>query len=150
MRKCTFVFMTGLAVSLLAALAGRAVAGEKGEHRAPPPAKKGAAIHKPGGPGKPVFKELGLTEAQHARIRALEKDLGARMEAIMKDEALTKEQKRAKMKPLFEERQRRMDAILTAEQKAKLKALMKAKAEARMKEGHRPKVKPGLPAKPGH
>lgn len=141
MKKRVFVVAAGL----LVALASGAIAGEKGAQKPPSPEKK-AAIKKAEHPEASFWKQVGLTEEQLAKMKALQKETSEKAQAIKKDASLTPEQRKAKLRALAEEHHKKQDAILTPQQKEKMKALMKAKAAERAgKEGEGKKAKPEQP-----
>jgi Spy/CpxP family protein refolding chaperone len=67
-------------------------------------------------------KELGLSEAQGQKIKALNEEFKAKAQAIKNNASLTDQQRKEQFNSLNEERKTRMKAILTAEQLQKLES----------------------------
>lgn len=72
---------------------------------------------KKGGRGN-IFKELGLSKEQAAKMKEINAEFGA------KTKELSKEDRRTKGREIFKARQEAIAKILTEEQQAKLKELM--------------------------
>jgi Spy/CpxP family protein refolding chaperone len=63
--------------------------------------------------------KLSLTDNQVAKLKTIFEEQKAQLDPIFQDKSLTREQKREKAKPIVEAGQAKVDAVLTAEQKAK-------------------------------
>ena len=68
---------------------------------------------------------LGLNENQVASIKTAQESLHTQMKALHEDESLVPEQKKEKMKALFEQHKATVKALLTPEQQSKLESSMK-------------------------
>ena len=68
-------------------------------------------------------KELNLTSAQQTQMKSLNENMRSKMQAIQKNEALTKEQKREQMQSLQKQHKSDVAGILTSEQKQKMETL---------------------------
>jgi len=68
------------------------------------------------------LKDLELTTDQKAKMKELRERNQQQREAIKNDASLSEEQKRAKMQELYKNQKQSGDAVLTPDQKAKLKA----------------------------
>ena len=98
----------------------------------------------PGGPGgmhRPpsadmIAKDLGLTDDQKAKVKAVLEDTQSKMKALREDTSLSREDKKAKFKEIREGNQAKMKEILTPEQYDKWQKKMQQ---------HRP---PGGPSGP--
>ena len=103
-----------------------------------------------GGPGggmmRRMAQELGLTEAQKAKLQAMMKQTGDKRRAIRENKSLSPDQRRAQMKALRTSSEARMKAILTPAQRTKL-AAMQAKMEQRMRENGGRMGGPGGPGR---
>ena len=75
--------------------------------------------------GKKI-KELNLTRAQRSQMKEFHKSIKQQRESIANDNTLTDEQRRSKLKDLKREQREKINSILTAEQKEKLKEQKKA------------------------
>jgi Spy/CpxP family protein refolding chaperone len=99
--------------------------------------------HEPKGPrgdhprremmGEHMAKELGLSEDQQKQVKAINESYKPQMEAIRKDASLSRDQKREKAQALNKEREGKVDAVLTPEQRTKAQA-MREKMKERMKD----------------
>lgn len=69
-----------------------------------------------------MIKDLNLTESQKAQLKASREQMRTQMEAIKNDSTLSQEQKKEKMQQLHQSQRTKMNSVLTAEQKSKLKA----------------------------
>jgi Spy/CpxP family protein refolding chaperone len=78
-----------------------------------------------------IQKQLNLSEQQKAEIAKIRTDFKPQMEALKKDNTLTREQKQAKMKELMKAQQEQTKAVLTKEQQEKMQALRKNRNEKR-------------------
>ena len=110
-----------LAVCALAiGFAAPAIHAEEG---APPPPKKEMR----GGPIERILglkEKLGLTEDQVAKIKKIGEDTRAEMKALREKEG-DRESKKDDIRKIHEAAKAKVDAVLTAEQKAKLEELRK-------------------------
>jgi Spy/CpxP family protein refolding chaperone len=109
----------------LMALGAIALTGVPAIAQAGPATDPGIQAHHKGQHGHfgKALKELNLTGQQKADLKPILKDRHAQAKAIRTDTALTREQKREKMKELMKATHEKIAAILTADQKAKLKAM---------------------------
>lgn len=81
---------------------------------------------RPGGPGGPgmrgrpnidaLAKELGLTDEAKAKLKTVMEDQRTKMTELRKDNSLSQEDKRAKMKEIHEATVAKLKEILTPEQ----------------------------------
>jgi periplasmic protein CpxP/Spy len=118
------------------------------EKDAPPPPKKEGG---PKGDGARMKEQLGLTDAQAEKIKAIHVDERKQLEALKAKEG-DKESKRDEMKAIREATKAKVDAILTPEQREKAEKMrekMKERMEERKsekgeKEGKGPKKKPEI------
>ena len=76
-----------------------------------------------GGKLKKLSNELELTDAQKAQLRPILMGAHRQAEAIKEDTTLTPEARKAKMRELGRSTRQQMQAILTPEQREKLKAI---------------------------
>jgi periplasmic protein CpxP/Spy len=88
-----------------------------------PPAKAAKAGKGEHGKLAKVLKQLNLTDQQKADLKPILMDQRTQAKAIREDSKLTPEQKKEKMKDLMKATHEKIAAILTPEQKAKLKEL---------------------------
>jgi Spy/CpxP family protein refolding chaperone len=137
--------MKKMIIALSAGVLATVVSGARAEDTkpaTPPPAAAHEGRH-PGmkAPGMDMGKELGLTEEQQKKIEEIRKshadEMAATRKAVKdardsKDEAAAKTAMEA-AKALHEKVKAECDAVLTAEQKAKMDELRKAR-DAKMKE----------------
>ena len=83
---------------------------------------------KPGKHGKQhgqkteMMKDLNLTVAQNAQLKADRETYKAKMEALRKEEDITVREMKARQKAIHDEQKSKMEALLTPEQKAKIAA----------------------------
>lgn len=82
-----------------------------------PPRPKVTAFHR-------ALARLDLSDAQKAQIKAIEQALAARVKALRADTTLTPEQKRAQVQAATKEAREKILAVLTPEQRQKLRVLM--------------------------
>ncbi len=75
--------------------------------------------------------ELGLTDAQKAQMKPILMGSRQQVRAIQADTTLTPDAKTAKLKALRKSTNRQTMAIMTPDQRAKLKAIRQAKREAK-------------------
>lgn len=129
-----------LAVCALAlGIAAPAMHAEEGS--APPAAKKQGPG--PGGPVERILKlkeKLGLSEDQVAKLKKIAEETRSAMKALHEKEG-DRESKKGEMQKIREAAKAKVDAVLTAEQKAKLEEMRK-KHEEGAKDGKGPKVPP--------
>lgn len=91
-----------------------------------PPADKGPRGPR-GGMPRPIEmliehrQEIGLSDEQVAKLKAVQEANRPQVEAIMQDQSLSREQKREKMQGIMKDTRAKVDAILTPEQHAKAK-----------------------------
>ena len=86
-------------------------------------AAPGAPGHHGGGKLKKLSNELELTDAQKAQLRPILMGAHQQAEAIKGDTTLTPEARKTKMRELGRSTRQQMQAILTPEQREKLKAI---------------------------
>lgn len=90
-------------------------------------------------------EKLSLTDAQVATLKTNQEVNKAKMEAIVKNENLAREDKKQQLMALRGEMKKGMDDVLTTEQKAKMEELRKDRSEKmkhfRGKRGDRTEVK---------
>ena len=86
-------------------------------------AASGAPGHHGGGKLKKLSNELELTDAQKAQLRPILMGAHQQAEAIKGDTTLTPEARKTKMRELGRSTRQQMQAILTPEQREKLKAI---------------------------
>ena len=80
-----------------------------------------------------MMKDLNLTDAQKAQMKADRENYKAKMEALKKDENITVKEMKARQKAIHDEQKAKMQALLTPEQKAKIasdRANMETKRKA--------------------
>jgi protein CpxP len=94
------------------------------------PAPKGEG--RPGRPGGPegakermdkINEELKLTDEQKPKVEAAMKEMGETMRTVRSDSSLSDDQKREKMKTAREALDKKMKAVLTAEQYTKWESM---------------------------
>ena len=71
---------------------------------------------------KEMVKQLDLTSQQKHEMKAFHNSLTQEKKAIENNTALTADQKKSQMEALKEKRHQKLEAILTPEQKEKMKA----------------------------
>ena len=116
------------------------------EQDAPPPPKKEGG---PKGDGARMKEQLGLTDEQAEKIKAIHAEERTQLNALREKEG-DKESKREEMKKIRETTRTKVDAVLTPEQRqkaAKMREKMKERTEERKgekgeKEGKGPKGPP--------
>lgn len=124
-----------LAVCALAI--GFAVPALHAEEGAPPPPKKQGPGG--GGPIERILKlkeKLGLTEDQVAQIKKIGEETRAAMKALHDKEG-DRESKKGEARKIHEAAKAKLDAVLTAEQKAKLEELKKNRPEGAGPDGEK-------------
>ncbi len=92
-------------------------------------AAPGAPGNHGGGKLKKLSNELELTDAQKAQLRPILMGAHQQAEAIKADTTLTPEARKAKMHELGRSTRQQMQAILTPEQREKLKAIRESHHE---------------------
>jgi len=124
--------------------------------------KRKARQHRPGNfgkkdgqPKKDLKAELGLTDEQSAKLKAVNQNFAQKMKALREDQSLSAEDKKTKLKALGTERNEEIKAIVGAEKfkileekrkEMKGKHPMKGhgpRGKDRMKDGQKEKVKSG-------
>ena len=89
--------------------------------------------HRGGIHGKKTMQDLNLSEDQKKQLKEMKLADKEKKEAILNDSKLTEEQKKDQLKKLHGQRAKDMQAVLTEEQKTKMKA-MKEKMRAEKKQ----------------
>ena len=74
---------------------------------------------------KEMVKQLHLTKPQKQQMKSFHKSTKQQSEAIINNTYLTEQQKKAQLAQLKNEKQQKLEAILTPEQKQKMKQLKK-------------------------
>ena len=110
-----------------------------------PPAK-GSGEHKHGQMGhemgnvdehvKELSTKLNLSADQQTRVKAIMEEHHQQMEAIMKDDSMSKDDKHAKMQSLHDSAHSKVREILNDEQKPKFDAMMKDMQDQMHSHGH--------------
>lgn len=121
-----------LALGTVALIGAPAFAQDKRADRPGKAAKQGKRAKGPAaehGRMAKILKELDLTDKQKAELKPILEDRRAQAKAIHEDAKLTPDQKREKMKELAKATHQKIAAILTPEQKVKLKELRKSHEE---------------------
>ena len=95
----------------------------------------GAHAGKGGARLKKMADALGLTDAQKAQMKPIVMGARQQAKAIQDDTTLTPEAKTAKLKELRRSTTQQMMAILTPEQRTKLKAMRAERREAKQGKG---------------
>lgn len=132
-------------IALIAAVAAVTLSLTGAAHAQAP--KQGAG--KPG--GKPdqrmqrMVEKLGLTQAQQDKIKGISEKYVAKLKPIRDDKSLTKEQQREKVRPIIKSMNDEIEAVLTPEQRKKVKEMREANKKANPGQ---PGAKPGA-TKPG-
>ena len=78
-----------------------------------------------------IKRELGLSKKQVKELKASNGDFKQQLQDIKTDSTLSQQEKRAALKDLQQQRQAKMDSVLTPEQREKVKALRKEKRDAK-------------------
>jgi Spy/CpxP family protein refolding chaperone len=87
---------------------------------------------------KAMMKELNLTEDQKSKLKELNAGNKEKKQAIVNNAQLTEEQKKEQLKLIRKEQAENMKAVLTDEQKVKMKDVkMKMRASKGKGKGHR-------------
>ena len=102
--------------------------------------EKKKSHHPKGNPGEMMKEKLGLTDAQAQQMKAIHQATEAQIKAIKANESLSLEEKKAAGMKLREETKAKVDAILTAEQRAKFD---------KFREGHMKNHRPGKDGEEG-
>lgn len=98
----------------------------------PPPPGQDQPQGEPGrGPGRMdpdrqlqhLTRELGLSSDQQAQIKPLLVDRQQKMEALMQDQTVSREDRHARMQSIRQESQSKIEAVLTDTQKQKFEAM---------------------------
>ncbi|MEE6185947.1 hypothetical protein PIECOFPK_01044 [Mycovorax composti] len=76
-----------------------------------------------------IYKDLNLTQEQEGKIKAINDEQREKMMALRNDNSLTDDARREKMRALMQERQEKINAVLTKEQQEKLAAKMKERGD---------------------
>jgi periplasmic protein CpxP/Spy len=76
---------------------------------------------------KEMMRELNLTKEQRGQMKESHQSMKQKKEEVNNDNTLTEAQKKDKMKALHKEQKQKMNAILTPEQKEKMKEQKKNK-----------------------
>lgn len=79
------------------------------------------------------LRQLNLTDAQGAQIKAVNEEFRTKMQAIQKNTALTNDQKKAQKEIAQQQHTAAIKAILTQEQKDKLESLKQSRADRKAK-----------------
>jgi protein CpxP len=116
MKMMKFLGLAAVAISIVAFAGQPTLAQGK-----PGKAAKAAKTHE-GHLGKQLA-ELNLTDAQKSQIKPILMDHHKAVQAIREDSKLTADEKKTKVKDLGKDAHEKILAILTPEQKDKLKAL---------------------------
>ncbi|MBZ5520799.1 MAG: hypothetical protein LAP21_00940 [Acidobacteriia bacterium] len=92
-----------------------------------------------------MTEQLGLTAAQQSQIKPILEDTRQQMQALMKDDSLSREDRMGKMRSIREASDEKIKAVLTDEQKKKFEERRKEMQERR---GKRDQEKGGDSAPP--
>jgi Spy/CpxP family protein refolding chaperone len=107
-----------IAFTMMLAIAGFSASAQ--ERREMKGDKQG--MHKMHGQKGDMAKDLNLTEAQKAQLKADRETYKAKLEALRKEENITVKEMKARQKAIHDEQKSKMEALLTPEQKAKIAA----------------------------
>ena len=77
------------------------------------------------GPRVDMYKDLNLTKDQQEKVKAIQEKQREEMETIRNNSTLSREEQRSKMMDMRKKYSEQIEALLTAEQKEKLKAKQK-------------------------
>ena len=105
-----------IAFTLILAVSGSVVCAQ--ERRASKTEKSG--MHKQHGQHKEMIKDLNLSDTQKAQLKTDRAEAKAKMDALEKQDNLTVKEMRERKAALQQEQKAKMEALLTAEQKAKI------------------------------
>jgi Spy/CpxP family protein refolding chaperone len=78
-----------------------------------------------------IKRELGLSRKQVKELKTSNADFKQQLQEIKSDSTLSQQEKRKALKDLHQQRQAKMDSVLTPAQKEKVKALRKEKRDAK-------------------
>ena len=81
------------------------------------------------GPRVDMYKDLNLTKDQQEKVKAIQEKQREEIEAIRNNSSLSREEQRSKMMDMRKKYSEQIEALLTAEQKEKLKAKQKEMQE---------------------
>ena len=81
------------------------------------------------GPRVDMYKDLNLTKDQQEKVKAIQEKQREEMETIRNNSSLSREEQRSKMMDMRKKYNEQIEALLTAEQKEKLKAKQKEMQE---------------------
>ena len=95
-------------------------------------------------PGAHIAKALGLSEEQQSKLRRCREFASKKVDHILKNKELSKEEKREKIKKISDTFRNRRDEILTDEQQAKLKEMHEAAKAQREESGQEGSGRPPL------
>ena len=118
MKTRNTTLLTALALGSLAAFGPLANAADSTPKSRP---------DRPGGPGGSIVErmqqmaeQLGLTDEQKEKIKAIYQEQGEKMRALREDQNISPEDKRAKFREMFEALEAKTKPILTPEQQEKM------------------------------
>lgn len=103
-KKLLFCTILGLALSSSTSLFAQQQRGERGDTAAMRKRQEEML--------QQVKTDLKLTDTQADSVSSIQKEFQGKMRAIFMDESVSREDKRAKMEPLNEERNKRLQAAL--------------------------------------
>lgn len=86
--------------------------------------------------GAKMKEELNLSKEQSEKMKVIHQDTKARMQTLREDKTLSDADRKVKVSAIMKERKERVDAILNAEQKEKMK-LWEGKMKEHRKDGAR-------------
>jgi len=101
----------------------------------PNPVQAAPGAHPAKAPGARMQKiaaALGLTDAQKAQMKAIGQGIGQQAKAIQMNASLTPQAKQAKMMDLRKSMNQQMMAVLTPDQREKLKAMRRQQGGAKV------------------
>lgn len=81
---------------------------------------------------KTMMDELGLTKDQRAQLKQIQQSRKAQKDAIANNDSLTTDQKKLQLKELHKQTIKDINAILTDEQREKLKAMRQENKDNKM------------------
>lgn len=84
---------------------------------------KKAGKHEGGAKMRPALSRLNLTDAQKAQIKPILRAAREKIKAVRADTGLTPDARKAKARAIREETKARVAALLTPEQRAKIRAV---------------------------
>ena len=124
MKKLLPLALAALALGLAVATAPVLVQAAPGAHRGQARGQGGKRLQK-------LAASLGLTDAQKAQLRPILKDAAQQTKAIKADTSLTPQAQQDKLKGLRKSTNQQMLAVLTPEQRQKLKAMRQQQRAAK-------------------